>query len=388
MKKLVILSLAFLFSLSAFAQSGMQFTSGDWASVLSKAKKENKLIFVDAYTTWCGPCKMMSSDVFPTQPVGDFYNSNFVNVKIDMEKGEGLTIAKNFNVRAYPTYLFVNGDGDLVHRGIGFLPQDKFIALGEKANDPKTQLMPLRKKYESGDRSPALLKNYTMASYDAGEESYTEVADAYLKTQANNLDTEENMSFLMQFANDADSPSYKHLIKNKAKFINTFGEDMVGLKIRQVISQKIYSGDGAPLNLTKIDALYKEGLPDIADKLSAQFRMNYYRRAMDLGKYVEATTNYLNNFKADDWNEYNNAAWDFYEMVDDKKALAHAASWAKKSVSMDTNFYNTDTAAAVYYKLGDKRNAKKFAKKAIKIAKKEGEDYTGTSELFSKIKKL
>jgi uncharacterized protein YyaL (SSP411 family) len=60
-----------------------------------KAKKENKLIFVDAYASWCGPCKLMVKNIFPLKTVGDYYNSHFINAKIDMEKGEGIELAKN-----------------------------------------------------------------------------------------------------------------------------------------------------------------------------------------------------------------------------------------------------------------------------------------------------
>ncbi|HMZ23915.1 MAG TPA: DUF255 domain-containing protein, partial [Saprospiraceae bacterium] len=68
---------------------GMTFETGNWASILKKAKKEKKLIYLDAYTSWCGPCKMMKKNVFPDAAVGEYFNANFVNAQIDMEKGEG-----------------------------------------------------------------------------------------------------------------------------------------------------------------------------------------------------------------------------------------------------------------------------------------------------------
>ena len=74
-----------LFSWNVFSQ-GIQFEIGSWKEVLQKAKQENKLIFVDLYTTWCGPCKKMAAETFPQQAVGDYFNKNFVNYKIDAEK--------------------------------------------------------------------------------------------------------------------------------------------------------------------------------------------------------------------------------------------------------------------------------------------------------------
>ena len=75
---------------------------------------------MDAYTTWCGPCKRMAAEVFTEPEVGRFYNENFINVKIDMEKGEGIELARQYDVYAYPTLLFINGEGELVHRGLGY----------------------------------------------------------------------------------------------------------------------------------------------------------------------------------------------------------------------------------------------------------------------------
>ena len=95
MKKLV-LSIVILcgFSISLLAQ-GIQFREGSWKEILEIAKKENKLVFVDNYTSWCGPCKKMVSEVFPLKEVGDFYNANFICYKLDCEKGDGVEWQKH-----------------------------------------------------------------------------------------------------------------------------------------------------------------------------------------------------------------------------------------------------------------------------------------------------
>ena len=82
---------------SVFAQSGTRFLENTpWVNVLQQAKQENKLIFVDCYTSWCGPCKQLATEIFPQKIVGDFMNSKFVNVKYDMEKEEGLTFNQKY----------------------------------------------------------------------------------------------------------------------------------------------------------------------------------------------------------------------------------------------------------------------------------------------------
>ncbi|MEZ4920517.1 MAG: thioredoxin family protein [Saprospiraceae bacterium] len=132
---LPVAALVLFMSASSFAQnnSGIEFFHGSWAEAKAKAKAENKLIFVDAYTTWCGPCRWMASNTFTDSEVGAFYNKKFINVKMDMEKGEGPTLARQWKVRAYPTLLYFDADGNEVKRELGAKRADDFIRIGKSA---------------------------------------------------------------------------------------------------------------------------------------------------------------------------------------------------------------------------------------------------------------
>lgn len=137
--------LLFLSCLPAFgsiqAQEGIHFESGNWSQVREKARQEKKLIFIDVYTSWCIPCKKMVKDVFVLPEVGERFNKDFINYKIDAEKGEGINLALQYKVGSYPTYLFVNPDGTLIYRSVGSMPAERFLgearlALSE-ASDPR-----------------------------------------------------------------------------------------------------------------------------------------------------------------------------------------------------------------------------------------------------------
>lgn len=110
---------------------GIQFKKESWNDVLKQAKKENKLIFLDIYATWCGPCKRLKSNTFSNEEVGKLYNQKFINVALDGEKGEGLTLAQKYGVRSYPTLLFLDGNGNIVVRTGGYHNSDEFIELGK-----------------------------------------------------------------------------------------------------------------------------------------------------------------------------------------------------------------------------------------------------------------
>jgi thioredoxin 1 len=112
-------------------QQGIKFFEGTWAEALKQAEKENKLIFLDVYATWCGPCRRLASITFPNPEVGNYYNDRFINVKIDGEKGEGPMIRQRYAVRGYPSLLFINHKGEVVHRTAGFRDPQRFLELGK-----------------------------------------------------------------------------------------------------------------------------------------------------------------------------------------------------------------------------------------------------------------
>ena len=106
---------------------GIRFETGSLLETLAKARQENKAVFVDCYTSWCGPCKMMSTQVFPDKQAGDFFNPRFISIKIDMEKEEGKELAQKWKINAFPTYLILNPQGEVVYTSRGYIPVEELI---------------------------------------------------------------------------------------------------------------------------------------------------------------------------------------------------------------------------------------------------------------------
>ncbi|MCK0131691.1 thioredoxin domain-containing protein [Flavobacteriaceae bacterium F08102] len=134
MKKHIVLCLT-LFTISTGIAQGITFTNSSLEATLTKASEDNKLIFIDCYTVWCSPCKKLAAEVFTQKNVGDFYNKNFINLKIDMEKGEGLEIAQYYKVNSYPTLLILNSEGEVLERFGGGTDADKMLKKGQQALD-------------------------------------------------------------------------------------------------------------------------------------------------------------------------------------------------------------------------------------------------------------
>ena len=138
-KILVLLSIALMLGMNANAgdkaaskkQDGIHFDKASWEDILEKAKTENKSIFLDLSTPWCGYCKRMKANVFTDSEVGSYYNANFINVSLDAEKGDGKALAKKYGVNGYPTFVFLNPDGSLSQQESGYHKASKFLELGK-----------------------------------------------------------------------------------------------------------------------------------------------------------------------------------------------------------------------------------------------------------------
>ena len=128
MKKIVLSFVCvFIACMTSHAQ-GVKFEAGTWDEILAKAKAENKTIFVDVYTKWCGPCKHVSETVFPQEKLGDFYNPLFINFKMDAESPAGKEFVKTYPVTGYPTFFFIDGNGKVIHKIVGAKDVDGFIS--------------------------------------------------------------------------------------------------------------------------------------------------------------------------------------------------------------------------------------------------------------------
>lgn len=103
------------------------------SSVMEKANRDNKAVFIDVYADWCVPCKIMDEEIFALKPTADYMNKNFINVKVDAEKGNGPNIAALYGVYVYPTLLFVDSKGRVLERMDGSLSNSELLAMGDRA---------------------------------------------------------------------------------------------------------------------------------------------------------------------------------------------------------------------------------------------------------------
>ncbi len=222
------------------AQEGVNFEHLTFREALDKAKAENKLVFMDCYTSWCGPCRHMTEHIFPQKKVGDYLNARFVCVKYDMEKGEGQELSKRFEVRAYPTFLVLDADGKLIHKFIGGRDVDGIIRSVEESFDPSKAFGSMKKDYQAGVRDKDFLLRYLKCLISFYDPMANVVADEFMNQLNDREKTSEAYWFLFtnQKLSPAGSAIEKYLLKNYKDFCKSLGEEQVAKEVEKRYSER------------------------------------------------------------------------------------------------------------------------------------------------------
>ena len=377
------LTLSLFLTLSLSAQ-GIEFFHGTWAEAQEKAKAEEKLIFVDAYAVWCGPCKRMAASVFPQEKVGSFFNANFINLKIDMEKADNAEFAAKYPVSAYPTLMFLDATGKIVQKAVGAKDADQLLEFAQKVLGRTDKSADYEKQYAEGNRDPKFLLDYVRALNAAGKPSL-KITNDYLNTQQD-FTTETNLQFLYEGAVEADSRVFDLLVKNQAKAVALLGEEKVSARIekacKNTVKKAIEFKNEALLAEAK--AKMKTALPAKANAFGYEADMNYYAATKDAKNYLKAAQAFQKG-------EIKNNSAQLHDLVisllrafaDDTKVLEQAEKWAKTAAENGGLPEYYLTLAEIYKRQGDKTKAKTTAEKARKaIGEKDEKNMGGKIDYF------
>jgi hypothetical protein len=347
----------------------------------------------------------MDAKTFPDKKVGDFYNKNFINIKVDAEKGDGLGIAEKYKVNSYPTLFFVNSDAELVHSSVGAKNPEELINLGElvvtMVKDPNKSFLAMEKRYKDGERGSEFLMSYAYVLLDR-EMNYHQVFNDYVKTQSDLL-TADNIKFISNFTRDSSFPYYEFIIKHKVEF-----DKVVGKEVIDEIFTTILFGEAMFKIKTEADFdILEKDLLKVFNELEAKenldsFKIHYYFNYTQMAKiqksdkyliykkkFFLSSVAFIEEHEIQDSEELNQYAFFIAELAstDDKEILEKALVWVKKSMDQDVNFANADTRALICYKLSKNEESRKYAELAVNLGRNEGEDVSGTMDLLKKINK-
>lgn len=222
---------------------GIQFEESTFDEALAKAMQEKKLLFMDCYTTWCGPCKMLSKTIFPNDTAGAFFNKHFINLKMDMEKGEGKTLSKTFRITGYPTLLFINPENqEIMYRICGAQPNVQWLVdEAQKAIDPNQNLPGLSARYAKNKQDAPTVLSY-LNCLSAASMRYER--DSIMYTYLSSLPDEsryskDNWKIIESQVNEPYSIGFEYLLKHFPGYCQSIGEEKVNEKAEAVYKQAV-----------------------------------------------------------------------------------------------------------------------------------------------------
>ena len=405
----IVLLLICLFHMALVSAQGINFTHDKWNDVLSKAKKENKLVFVDVYTTWCGPCKVMTKKIFPTKIVGNYFNEKFINVKIDAERGEGVKFAEKYDVNAYPSLLFIDANGKLVGKNIGaVLSGEALVKIAKKVVDNKDNLNyeEVKLTYEKNKSNFSAFSNYAEVLLAQGDAKLLNEIFTAFEPSFNNKQSasKEIFDFSSKYIDliDVESSFFEHLSNRYNDYTSLVSKDSINNLITNIYTNpnsigyahknktideyikriqsdknlsaktKQYVIDLIHLNISNID--YKNALTlrgygegDKIQKIAAAYRDNI----------VQFVDKYIKDLKGTDIGKHANDLTGIHlnvKLSTKEKDNLLTTQWWENAIKYDKSpdfLYNY--SAVLYgksYELvysGEKEQAKQYRKKAIAL---------------------
>lgn len=447
--KLFVLIIGLIsFCVSSEAQEVNFLRMGSWQAVLSKAKAENKYIFIDGYATWCKPCKMMDAKVYARQSVGKFINEKFISVKIQTDQSaeddeyirswykEAAQLTSKYKLSVLPALLFLSPDGELLYRGTGYQDEKKFIGLARFATDPKSQAFHSKvEDYKKG------IKNYKELPELAGVVSGVLLDDSlatvmkvdYFDNYVNKLTRREDIlthrNIQFAFGNLWLVKPTNKLVLELRKYPASFSDSVmqwpggtVGF-LSQIVKKdeldwKLWRGNkaiNANPDWIKLGKEIAKKYPQIdAQKTIEEFQIFgsainqegfFYRIKNWKGINEHFTQDVEGRFAKGELDGVNQICWWYYFCkVTDTQALELALSWMDTvltranqdtTVSLDNITGWIDTKAALLYKLGHRKDAIETEEKAvtlkrqdnIKNGKSEDDGCGGFLQTIEKMKK-
>lgn len=386
MKNTILIMMALAGAMVARAADGVQFTTvTSWQQALDMAKAQNKPIFLDAYTDWCGWCKVMDKETFSNADVASVMNAAFVNVKMEMETGEGIDVSMKYRITGFPTFVVFSPDGMPTFRTSGYQPPADWLKTLADMQDPA-------KRTVHKGITPTLKLSWPdwhRASFIKGKERKfpdTAVARAWFRAQTDKFN---EVSFGVLLRHDMGEEIEQWALTQEDRYRSMYGDEVAALRdgiISRTLSQAVSKKDLRLLQRAK------DLVPgtDEAQRTRVHHRIDarYYQYTSDwkgVGRVVRSMA--ADASLSELASNVNDLAWTVYEKSDDAEAIESAIDGMARVVALpNVEWAHVDTYAALLYKAGRMAEAQTAALRAIELGKASGADIKETEALLSKIK--
>lgn len=386
MKK-ALLSLLVGLSLISYAQTPKEMAATgiifqedpEFTKALEQSKKEGKLLFLDCYAVWCGPCKMLSKEIFTQKEVGDIYNSKFICIKYDMDKPEGTKIKEKYSINGYPTLLFIDAKGEIIHKSVGSGSVQHFVELASIATDDTRNTKANYTKLKNGDHSFETI-NACLELGPADKDSLLKLVYSNFNDTA--LYKGDALKLFLRYDNNLSSKFFTSIIAHRKIADEKIGADQVSSKLCNAFAEIIYkNGNNSEANakLKEIDPkTYSSVMIGIEFDRAYGYFMGNRTDEKAWKEAISKATLYL-SFPETPKSLLNNVSWTIFEnykTFNDTTTLKLSLNWAKRAYEKDSKTsYIADTYGHILYELGHYKEAVVIAEEALKYGEVEKSEY-------------
>lgn len=360
-RSVLMIIICLVFALSGFGQ-GINFFKGNYQEALEKATAENKMVFIDFYTEWCGPCKLMAKEVFTDKNVGDYYNEKFIAIQLNAEDPVNKSVVKQFKVNSYPTLAYLRADGKMILLKTGSMSVEEFIKQGKVATGEERGFEDLYAEYKRSKNDLSILQQLlkeapAFVSAQEGIESEKWVSrvnkmySEYIKQKMGpDLINKTDYNIILTFHDNTkqDDPLIEFINKNLAAYRQAMGDAPAYFVIEHndnVMSNLAKAGkEDYKKYLERVQGDLKAAYDVIADATVSPYEKSkcyydglytlYYKK--DVKGYMEQMNRYFKILREKVTSEdYGAAAQNMYEAMGSKlpkEAHVQAIEWMKQAV--------------------------------------------------------
>lgn len=371
------------------AQQGVKFRDLSFDEALKLSARENKPVFLHGYATWCHYCEYMRDSVYPTPAVGEFFNKNFINIKLDLEKEGKQLNASTIRATSFPVLIVFDSAGKTMHRLAGKKDAQDLLVFAQDALDPEKRLLTYEKYYRSGKATPAQAYHYFGLLKRAGIENQAQINAYFDKVPDSAFVQQPYWRILYDQYNDVEKPLMMRFVRMREQLSIVYTTDSVENRILTSYINSLMS------KVQKLDTLgYNEQVRKLRslndplfDKITEFSVLNRLKMTSNYTDYLRLAPPFVKKYCFNDYRRLNEIAQTFYERATDTYQLQEALTWAERSVKLNDSNRNNYTLAALHYKLGHKEQALKTAEHALAVVK-QGQSSKETVLLIDKIREL
>ncbi len=368
-RKIAFASLLLMATFS-WAQQEVIFDDGSYQSVLQRSKDEHKNIFYMLYASWCGHCNKMKQDVFKDAKMAQYLNANFVCAWQDVEQGQGVAMKQQFKANAYPTFLVLDANGQLLYAFSGEWQADAFLAEVKLAQIPEKQLPSLEKQFRDDPSNGKKCLEY-LATLKKGLER-SEIngqAQQYFTTQSDEqMLSETNWRIIANGVSDIGSRPFQYVLHHKAEFEKVASPKRVQKKLDNIVIESLspYLESLDTVHYFKKRSIAKSVNTTRTDSIIYRYDLQMAQKTKDWKWYAKTNRELAEKYAWNDAKLLKDIAIEYTKNVYDTDDLVFAVKLLNRSLEKNDSYDAAIAMAKLYRKINDKKQSLAYAERAKK----------------------